>query len=306
MEQYPAPHDDAPLRPVPHRVVATWPVGYFVENIAPLPGGGFVVSVHNRRELHRVDADGAARLWATLPVSPAGLIAADDGVFAVGGEPGVGPHRLLKITGDGRVEDRGAIPDTLFLNGFTPGPPGRAYAVNSIAGVVLDIDLATGAAKIVLRDEKLTKSSADPLVPGANGIKAGHGALWITSTDRALVLRAPLGPDGPTGTAETVAERLRGDDLALDVDGDLYITNHIHNTLIRLRRNGARTAIAGPAEGMAGSTACAFGTRPEESSALFVTTTGGMIMPLDGIVQEAKLVRLEVGARGLPIGSTAV
>ena len=137
---------------------------------------------------------------------------------------------------------------------------------------------------------------------GANGIKAGDGALYVTNTDRALVLRAPLGLDGsPTAALETIAENLRGDDFALDADGDLYITNHIHNTLIRLKQSGERLAIAGPAQGMAGSTACIFGIGDNDRTTLYVTTTGGIVMPLDGVVQEAKLVRLDVGIAGRPI-----
>ena len=67
------------------------------------------------------------------------------------------------------------------------------------------------------------------------------------------------------------------------------------------RAQGKRTAIAGPDQGMAGSTACAFGTAPGDRASLFVTTTGGIVMPLDGVVQEAKLVRLETGVTGQPV-----
>ena len=302
MAEQPAAHHDVDLQPVPSKVIATWPVGHFLENIAILPDDDFVVAVHNRRELHRVGRDGTHRLFASLPVSPAGLIAAEDGVFLVGGEPGEGPHQLLHVDLHGQVEKSIAIPDTLFLNGFTPAMRGRAFAVDSLKGVVIEIDLQTGSSTVVLHDERLAKVSAEPMLPGANGLKTGKGALYITNTDRALVLRAPLDSSGKLeGSLEVIAENLRGDDLALDVDGTLYITNHIHNTLIRLRQNGERIAIAGPAQGMAGSTACIFGIGEEDRACLYVTTTGGIVMPLDGVVQEAKLVRLDVGVAGRPI-----
>ena len=298
----PAAHTDADLAPVPHEVIATWPVGSFLENIAALDGG-FVVSVHNRAELHRVTRGGEHHCWVKMPAPPAGMIAVDDAVFVVGGEPGVGPHHLYHVTAAGEVADRAAIPDSLFLNGFTPGPSGTGYAVDSILGVVIAIDLDTGASKVVLSDERLQKISAEPMLPGANGIKAAGAALYITNTDRALILQAPLDAAGtPVGTLDTVAEHLRGDDLAIGSDGDLFITNHIHNTLIRLNpATGVRVAIAGPDQGMAGSTACTFGTAEDERHSLYVTTTGGIVMPLDGIVQPAKLVRLEVGVTGAPV-----
>jgi SMP-30/Gluconolactonase/LRE-like region len=299
----PASHSAVDVVAVPHTVVATWPVGTFLENIAVLDGGEFVIAVHNRRELHRATSGGEHHLWVSMPASPAGMIAHDGGVSVVGGEPGQGPHHLYRVTPTGEVHDRGPIPGTLFLNGFTPGPPGTGYAVDSIAGEVFGIDLDSGGSRRVLSDQRLQKISAEPMLPGANGIKATQDALYITNTDRALVLRAPLDSDGiPVGSVEIVAEHLRGDDLAVASDGNLLITNHIHNTVIRLDPStGKRTAIAGPDQGMAGSTACAFGTAPGDRASLFVTTTGGIVMPLDGVVQEAKLVRLETGVTGQPV-----
>jgi sugar lactone lactonase YvrE len=284
---------------VPHEIVATWPTGTFLENIAAVADGSFVISVHNKRELHSFTAAREGNVWVSLPGPPAGLIAVEDGVFVTVGEPGKEPGRIFKVGNDGRIEQRFVVPDTLFLNGFTPGRNGRAYTVDSIVGAVIEVDLRQSTSRVVLRDERLTKCSAEPMLPGANGMKADDSSLYITNTDRALVLRAPMGPDGLSGELEVVAEHLRGDDLALDLAGNLYITNHIHNTLIRLNPAGDRVAIAGPDEGMAGSTACVF--RPGEAGALYVTTTGGMVMPLNGVVQEAKLVRLDVGEPGRPI-----
>lgn len=301
MAGQPAAHRGVALDPVPSRAVATWPVGYFLENIAALSDGDFVISVHNRRELHRATATGEHHRWVSMPASPAGMITDADGVCVVAGEPGESPHHLYHVGLSGEVADRGPIPDTMFLNGFTPGPSGIGYAVDSITGTVIAIELASAASQVVLSDERLQKISPDPMFPGANGIKAGDGALHITNTDRALVLKAPLdGAGWPVGTLETIAEHLRGDDLAVAHDETLFITNHIHNTLTRLSPDGHRVAIAGPQQGMAGCTAAVFGTGADSTS-LFVTTTGGIIMPLDGVVQEAKLVRLDVAASGRPI-----
>ncbi len=304
MTAQPAEHVDAEVDAVPHEIVTTWPIGTFVENIVALDGGDFVVSVHNHRELHRVTPDGERRLWVSMPASPAGLIVTRDAVFVVGGEPGEGPHHIYRVdTQTDELADLGPIPGTLFLNGFTPGPAGTGYAVDSIVGAVYAIELATGASHVVLRDDLLTKVSAEPMLPGANGIKRFGNALYITNTDRALVLRAALDPTGtPTGKVDVVADHLRGDDLAVAEDGVLFITNHIHNTLIRWDpRSGERVAVAGPDQGMAGSTACVFGRDQRHRSSLFVTTTGGIVMPMDGIVAEAKLVRLDVGVSGAPV-----
>jgi hypothetical protein len=52
---------------------------------------------------------------------------------------------------------------------------------------------------------------------------------------------------------------------------------------------------------MPGSTSCAFGRRAADCDRLYVTTTGGLIMPFDGKTQEAKLVQVSVGQRGFAL-----
>ena len=299
---YPAQHEPVPLDLVPAEVVATWPVGTFLENIAALPGGDLVLSVHSERQLLRCTSRGEHRPLATLPLPTMGLVVDGERVFVVAGEPGTAPGVLFEVGLDGSVQERLTLPDNVFLNGFTPGRPGHAYAVDSVRGEVVDVDLGRFTARVALVDEHLAKCSEQPMVPGANGLKADDTSLWITNTDRAIVLRAELGGDGSVGPLSVVAEHLRGDDLALDTEGNAYITTHIENTLVRLAPDGERHVLAGPEQGMAGSTSCAFGTAPEERTSLFVVTTGGAIMPYQGVAQPAKLVRLDVGVAGRPVG----
>ncbi|MGO9972810.1 MAG: SMP-30/gluconolactonase/LRE family protein [Solirubrobacteraceae bacterium] len=156
----------------------------------------------------------------------------------------------------------------------------------------------------MLDDAALHKISANPMVPGASGIKAGDGRLYGTNTDAATVYSVPLSRQGELGPPELIAEHLRGDDIALDIDGRLYLATHIENSVVRLDPDGTRTAIAGPEQGMAGSTSAAFGPTGDEAS-LYVLTTGGAILPLNGVVQPAKFVRLDTGAAGRPITWTA-
>ena len=61
---------------------------------------------------------------------------------------------------------------------------------------------------------------------------------------------------------------------------------------------------AGPAITLSfvlGATACAFGRAPGDEHALYVTTDGGFIVPHEGVVQDAKLVRLDVSDVGYPL-----
>lgn len=49
---------------------------------------------------------------------------------------------------------------------------------------------------------------------------------------------------------------------------------------------------------MVGSTACAFGRAPGEETALYVSADGGFTVPHGSGLQDAKLVRLEIGESG--------
>jgi hypothetical protein len=301
----PAHHDAPALDPVHCSIVARWPVGTFIENILVLPDGDVLVSVENKQELQRVRPDGSASVFARLPVGPAGIVAHEDAFFVAGGEPGRAAGSIFLVGSDGSVETWIPIAESRFLNGFTPLRPGRALVVDSIKGLIIDVDLNEPDYAVWLQHELFTKISDEPMLPGVNGIKVYDGAVYVTNTDRALVIRVPIQPDGTAGEPFVVAEHLRGDDLAFDRDGNCYITTHIHNSLVRLTPHGDRVALAGADEGMAGCTACAFGRTDRDAESLYVTTTGGLIMPLGGVVQEAKLVRLDIGKPGYPITLSA-
>jgi sugar lactone lactonase YvrE len=208
---------------------------------------------------------------------------------------------VYQVRRDGTIEHWIDIAESSLLNGFTPYANGHAFTVDSFSGSIFDVSLDSPGYSLWLQHDLLTIGSAQSLMPGANGIKVYPNAVYVTNTDRARVLRIAIEPDGSPGAPQTIAERLRGDDFAFDRDGAIYITTHVHNSLVRLLPNGDRATFAAAGEGLAGSTACAFGTAPGDDRNLYVTTTGGIVAPLDGVVQEAKLVRLEVGVSGYPV-----
>ena len=52
------PHHAAELRPVPHRIVAEWPTGTFLENLAVLDDGALAVSILSDARIDRVTLAG--------------------------------------------------------------------------------------------------------------------------------------------------------------------------------------------------------------------------------------------------------
>jgi hypothetical protein len=187
------------------------------------------------------------------------------------------------------------------MNGCTMHPNGRTLlACESSSGDILAIDLGhPGRWDVWLQRDRL--GPIVPKYPGSNGIKIRQGWAWISVSGRRLFVRVPIQPDGSAGATEIAAGSLSADDFALGMSGSLYITTHPEHTLVRLDPSGARKTLAGPKQGMVGSTACAFGRAPGDEKALYVTTDGGFLIPHESGIQDAKLVRMEVGESGWPL-----
>jgi len=300
------PHDRAPLRPVPHHIIAEWPEGTFLENLAVLDDGDIAVAVMTEARIDRVSLSGARSTLIQLSEPPTGLSVIDGTLYAAVGEPGGGGAHLWRI--DPRssgAESWMPLEGVVFANGLTPFASGRLLLADSHLGQLCLIDLSAKRTSVWIEDEKLTRADGIPFLPGANGVKRYGDTVTVSSNGRALLLRAAVRPDGSAGALEIIAERLRVDDLAFDVTGAAYLCTHIGHSLDRLSPSGERVSLGNAAQGLAGSTACAFGRQGMERRALYVTTTGGIVTPPGGVLQAAKLVRLEVGTDGYPLSGLA-
>ena len=100
---------------------------------------------------------------------------------------------------------------------------------------------------------------------------------------------------------EIAATRLLADDFAFGMSGSLYVTTHPEHTLVRLEPSGARTTLAGPEQGMVGSTACAFGRAPGDEKAIYVTTDGGFLIPHEAASKTPSSYGSKSANRGWPL-----
>jgi hypothetical protein len=184
------------------------------------------------------------------------------------------------------------------MNSCAIHPNGRELLVcESRSSRVLSIDMQEpNRWSVWLEDELIGPGQSR--FPVANGVKIRGGVAYITVSARYLIARAPIREDGSAGPVETFCRDLIGDDFAFGESGSLYVTTHPAQSLVRIDTLGKRTTIAGPDQGMVGATACAFGTAPGDERALYVSTDGGVIVPHEGVVQDAKLVRLELDESG--------
>lgn len=293
-------HDGGAWAPVSSQVVVSWPPGYFAENVAIDADGAIYVTVHSHHCVDRFDPKlGRVEAFAHLPSGCAGLaFGADGALWITGGLVGASPGYVWRVR-EG-VELWATIPDAVFMNGCAQHPDGRTLLVcESVTGRILAIDQKEKKWRVWLEDDRLRPKS--PAMPGANGVKVYGDSAWITVTGRDLVLRCKIAPTGAAGALEIVADNLHGDDFAFAASGAVYFVTHAAHSVMRLHSDGRRETIAGPDQGAVGGTACAFGRTADDRHSLYVTTTGGLRFPFRGSVQDAKLVRLEVGESGAPL-----
>ncbi len=184
-----------------------------------------------------------------------------------------------------------------------------------------------GTAELWLRDELLSglPPFLFPYPVGANGIAFYHGDLYVINTDKALVVRIPVRPDGSPGQPEVwkqvqdVPESflyespyfpLMLDGIALDVHGNVYIAVPSRNAVIRINaadRSQETIAVFPPVPAntppvlMDAPLSLAFGTGKGERQSLFVTDSGLMGALIPGNWPGPGLVKIEVGIPGLPL-----
>ena len=302
-EDYYPDHDGGEFAPIETTTVARRKARAFLENLAVDADGAVFVTVYSHKRVDRYDpATGATTPFAELPAPPMGLaFDAGDVLWVTGGTLYESPGFIWRVERSGAVRQWCEFPDAIFMNGCTMHPNGRTLlACESSSGRILAVDLGQpGRWDVWLQGDRLRP--VVPKWPGSNGIKIREGWAWITVSGRRLLVRVPIQPDGSAGAIENAAGRLCADDFAFGMSGSLYITTHPEHTLVRLDPSGSRTTLAGPEQGMVGSTACAFGRAPGDEKALYVTTDGGFLIPHESGIQDAKLVRLEVGESGLPL-----
>ena len=132
-----------------------------------------------------------------------------------------------------------------------------------------------------------------------NGLKIYNNTLYASNTQRQHLIRIPILSDYTAGSPELFLTNVNLDDFAFDEQGNLYGTTHVYNSVVRIARDGQITTIATAQQGVTGSTALAFGCREGDRTGIYVTTNGGMSLPLPTGLETAKVVRLEVGVEGL-------
>jgi len=143
MHQIPE-HDGGSFATAPTRVLVSWPVGSFAENVLVKNHGEILIALYSDNRIDRYDpASGEVNPFAYLPAPAVSISEGVDGqIWAVAGTFYTGPGGVWNIDSDGKVHPWVDLPDARFLNGCAVHPNGHALLVcDSHLGHVLAIDL---------------------------------------------------------------------------------------------------------------------------------------------------------------------
>ena len=160
-------------------------------------------------------------------------------------------------------------------------------------GVIWKYDLRSNQADIWIRHHLLSRINPNSPMPAANGIKIFGNMVFVSNTARQLLLSIPLADNKP-GEPDVFLDDLNLDDFAIDARGTIYATTHIYNSVIEITADKQVSIIAEGDQGLAGSTAAMLGKTGKDNHSLYVTTNGGLSLPLPHGLEDGKIIKIDL------------
>ncbi|MFE4619715.1 hypothetical protein ACFRJ7_26800 [Streptomyces sp. NPDC056747] len=256
------------------RIVAhfDFAAGQNAENIALEPDGSADITFAFAHQVARVTEKGDTTILATLPEVPGaqtpvggavalGIARAHDGtlyVTYVTGKEETGVWRIAP--GGGEPEQIGFFPADAFPNGLALDEKcGTLYTADTQLGTVWSLPVTGGTPTAWATGAALEPTEQIPF--GANGLKVHNGAVWVSNTAHATLLRIPIGP-GPDHAAGPIETRATGltsiDDFTFTGHGDTVLAalNQV-DKLELVRPDGTHKTVLTHADGLDNPTSAA-------------------------------------------------
>ena len=285
---------------LPIQTIAEFKAPAFIENLAVSKGGQLAVSSFDEGMIYGVPFDDKPSPMAKLPKA-AGLVWLDEMTLLAASTQG-DRSGLYKVKRDQEPELVASIPLASLLNGVTRLGGSRYLVADSYQSCIWCANIHSGVAGMWLK-HPLLAHAADPFhpvpqFPGVNGIKKFGRTLYVSSTEQQKLICVPINPDLSAGEPTVFSTLINIDDFAFDIEGNLYGATHVYNSVVRITPDRRVSVIADLKDGMAGSTAVAFGRAPGSQCLLYVTTNGGMSAPPPGGVQPGRVVQIALNKPG--------
>ena len=309
--------------------VASFPLKYFLENLAIRRDNSVLVSAMLTRELWYVPPVGG-----DVPVEPVCIHTFEQPTLGI---VEIAPEVFYLHTCNLYTSHEGFL-HRLDLRGWTPGTPVNPETVlrfpalarglngscliapeilliaDCFAGLIWRVDFAEDDRKPTVQVWlKHASMDSDPLgpdwtQPGVNGLKlvTKTSYLYYTSTAKQLFMRVRVDPQThePAGEPEFVSGGRMADDFCVDEEaGVAYLTTHRQNTIDRVslepgeNRDFERHSVAGNpfTELLIGPSAGAWGRGAGEEArrVAYFLSDGGTKSPPNSGPRPAKLSRVE-------------
>ncbi|MEV7567821.1 hypothetical protein [Streptomyces tanashiensis] len=269
------------------RVVAHFDfgAGETPENIALEPDGSADITFAFAHEVARVTKEGVTTPVATLPDVPggqtpvggpvaSGIARAHDGTLYVNYVTGTEETGVWRIVPGGEPEQIGFFPANAFPNGLALDEKcGTLYTADAALGTVWSLPVTGGEPTAWATGAALEPTTEIPF--GANGLKVHNGAVWVSNTATASLLRIPIREDRTAGPVETRATGLTFvDDFAFTGHGDTVLAALIMDDKLELvRPDGTHKTVLTAADGLDNPTSVAVRAKTVYvNSAAFFTT----------------------------------
>jgi putative intracellular protease/amidase/sugar lactone lactonase YvrE len=282
----------------PAQTVTEFPLNTFLENITVTPQGNLYITSYEDGRIYQITSSGDIDEFARVTGNAAGIALDSQGHLLVAGSSEDKTATVFSIDNDGNVEPVHTIPDAIFLNGMTPLTETHYLIADSYKGAIWRIDRIQKTAEIWLHHPRLARSTPDHPFPAVNGMKIYNNMLYVSNTQRRHLIRIPIHEDYTAGSPDLFLTNVNLDDFAFDRQGNLYATTHVYNSVVKITPDRQIITIAKAEQGVAGSTAIAFGRTERDRTMIYVTTNGGMSLPLPTGLEPARVVRLDVGIAG--------
>src|SRR5262249_32128810 len=193
MSQTPSPAGPANVRA---HTVASFPAGTWLENLIVEPSGGILVTSYLDGKVYRVQPSGTVATFATLPGTIAGIARVTSGGFLVVGWKDRKVPSVFHLSATGALTKVTALSGAMFPNGICLLQGTRYLIADSYRSLIWEFDAASGKSSVWLADSVLSRTDTTNATPGVNGVRRQGAEVYLTSTQRGMLLRVPVDATG--------------------------------------------------------------------------------------------------------------
>ena len=194
-----------------------------------------------------------------------------------------------KLSLQPQVKRAASIPQASLLNGVAFSRPGseQLLVADSYRGLIYNVNVCTGVVTVAFEYET-TRGNGTTGSAGINGLKVYNNTMYWSNIAKASLFAMTINANGiPFAGAkpELLAEKIMAgvDDFVVDHQGNIFLAGP-YNALLKVRPSGQYQIIAGTvgsnSSSLGGPTAVQFGKLGSDQNSLYVTTNGGLLIPV--------------------------